>query len=78
MLEAVWEEVVIKGEGQAGVKEIAQAGWIKRKSVSNQLLIKALQRELDIGEAEAIALAIEVGAEMLLMGDRIGRQIARF
>lgn len=34
--------------------------------MSNHPLVKALRRELDAGEAEAIALAIEVGAESLL------------
>jgi len=76
--EAVWEEVVIKGKGKAGSKEIRQAKWIKRKRVSNHLLVKALRRELDAGEAEAIALAVEVGAELLLMDDKIGRRIAQF
>ncbi len=64
--EAVWEEVVVKGEGKIGAEEIQRAKWIKRKRVSNHPLVKALRRELDAGEAEAIALAIEVGAESLL------------
>jgi predicted nucleic acid-binding protein len=32
---------------------------------------------LDAGEAEAIALALEIGAELLLMDDRLGRESAR-
>jgi len=50
----------------------------KTEKGSNHLLVKALRRELDAGEAEAIALAIEVNAELLLMDDKIGRRIAQF
>jgi predicted nucleic acid-binding protein len=75
---AVWEELVVKGKGQTGAKKIRQAKWIKQKEVSKHLLVKALRRELDAGEAEAIALAIEVGAELLLMDDKIGRRVAQF
>jgi len=39
--------------------------------------VKALRQELDPGEAEAIALALETQAELLLMDERLGRDTAR-
>lgn len=37
----------------------------------------ALRQELDAGEAEAIILALEAEAELLLMDERVGREIAQ-
>lgn len=45
--------------------------------MKNLELVKALRRELDPGEAEAIALALETRAELLLMDERLGRDTAR-
>ena len=53
--QAVWNEVVVKGVGQPGAEEIKSAGWIKTVAVANDELVLALQRDLDSGEAEAIA-----------------------
>lgn len=39
--------------------------------------MQALQQELDAGEAEAIALAMEIGTALLLMDERLGRDTAR-
>ena len=74
---AVWREVVVEGAGKAGADEVESASWIKNKTVSNKELVRALQQELDPGEAEAIALAVEIEAEFLLMDDHLGRETAR-
>lgn len=74
--EAVWQEVVIDGAGQPGASEIGRALWIHRCAVTNWPLVQALRQHLGAGEAEAIALAHEVGAELLLMDERLGRQAA--
>jgi predicted nucleic acid-binding protein len=74
--EAVWREVVLEGQGQPGAEEIERASWIQVRSVTNRDLAQALQQELDAGEAEAIALALEMGAEFLLMDERLGRETA--
>jgi len=75
--EAVWEEVVTGGTGQPGAEEIKGATWIERRVVKNKELVQALLQELDVGEAEAIALAIEVSADWLLMDEHLGRETAR-
>jgi len=75
--EAVWLEVVVDGEDQPGAKEILQTDWVERAIVSNHQLVRSLRQELDAGEAEAIALAVEINADWLLMDERLGRQTAR-
>lgn len=75
--DAVRHEVVVEGAGQPGSGEVEAAPWINRRSVANRPLVRALQQHLDPGEAEAIALALELGAELLLMDEHLGRETAR-
>lgn len=75
--EAVWEEVVIEGAGQPGADEIKAASWIKVQAGANRSLTQALRQELDAGEAEAIVLALEAEADLLLMDERVGRETAQ-
>jgi hypothetical protein len=73
---AVWQETVVDGAGQAGAEEIQTADWIKVHEVANQPLVTVLRQDLDAGEAEAIVLAVEKNAELLLMDERLGRETA--
>lgn len=77
ILQAVWEEVVVAGAGQPGAEQVRQADWIRVRPVTNRHLVNALRQDLDAGEAEAIALAAELGADLLLMDERLGRETAR-
>jgi predicted nucleic acid-binding protein len=45
--------------------------------VQNQALITALRRDLDWGEAETIALALELKADLVLLDEREGRRAAQ-
>jgi predicted nucleic acid-binding protein len=73
---AVWQEAVEVGSGQPGSEEIKAANWIQKVEIKNTPLVTALQQDLDAGEAEAIALAIEQNADLLLMDERLGRATA--
>ena len=75
---AVWQETVVDGVGQAGADEIRAADWIKVQEVSNTAMVQALRQELDAGEAEVIALALESKADLLLMDERLGRETAHY
>jgi len=57
-------------------KEIEAREWILVKSVNNRQLVKTLEQRLDSGEAESIVLAKELGADLLIIDERKGREIA--
>ena len=75
--QAVWVEVVEKGAVKPGAVDVEAADWIQVCEVANKALIQALRQDLDAGEAEAIALALETNAELLLMDERLGRATAQ-
>lgn len=56
---------------------LLETNWIVVQTVQDQLLVAKLKDELDLGEAEAIALSIEVGGDRLLMDERLGRRVAQ-
>ena len=45
--------------------------------MQNWALVTALERDLDRGEAETIALSLELGADVVLMDEREGRRAAQ-
>ena len=74
---AVHQEITVKGSGQAGAKEVQTLKWIEVKLISNREFVKALKVELGDGESEAIALATELKANLVLMDERRGRTVAK-
>ncbi len=74
--DAVWEEVVVRGEGRPGATEVGTAAWIERRTVTGRDFVALLGEDLGAGEAEAIGLALECRARLLLMDERLGRQRA--
>jgi predicted nucleic acid-binding protein len=73
---AVWDEVVVKGKGKPGAKEVEKAEWIKVMDVKDRLSVEVLRGEIEVGEAEAIVLAKELNADLLVMDEKIPRIIA--
>lgn len=55
---------------------IPEAVWIKVNKVKNKIGIEALKHEIGIGESEAIILAMELNANIVLIDDKIARGIA--
>ena len=45
--QSVWEEIVVKGEGQPGSAEVKSSPWIEVQTVSNRELVQSFQQELD-------------------------------
>jgi predicted nucleic acid-binding protein len=75
----VYHEISIKGKGQPGSIEAEEFNWIHKKSLdTSDNLVKALKLELDAGEAEAIALSLEQKADLLLIDERRGRNMAEY
>jgi uncharacterized protein len=63
----------------AALKEIQQAfqdGWIKPQALREGKIARLLATTLDPGEAEAIALALELPADLILLDERDGRKAA--
>ena len=56
---------------------IERISWIEIRSASNSEIVEKLAMQLDLGEAESIALAIEEKADLLLIDERKGRRIAQ-
>lgn len=73
--EAVYRELADINPPVPGSLEVQTAPWIEVRQVTNQKVIKRLQDEvrLDPGESEAIALALELNASLLLIDERRGR-----
>lgn len=51
-------------------------GFLKVREASDLAMVTRLTAELDRGEAEAIVLAKETKADLLLIDEKLGRQIA--
>jgi uncharacterized protein len=74
--QAVYDEMVRVGKAVPGAFEVQTFAWIETQQVSDFNQVSVLQADLDPGEAEAIILAMELNAELLLMDERPGRTIA--
>jgi len=73
--EAVWKEVTI--EGKPGSEKVRRTGFIHVERVHSERLASLLKEFVDEGEAEAIALALDDGADILLVDDRDARDLAK-
>ena len=74
--EAVWEELQAVPPVRGKSLDHIAGGWLERRAVSSRSVAAALRSELDAGEAEAIALAIEASAGLLLVDERKARMVA--
>jgi predicted nucleic acid-binding protein len=75
--QSVFEEVTQGGKDRPGAMELTNAPWISVLPCNNRHLFEELSTTLDIGEAEAIALAVEINADLLLIDEKKGRETAR-
>ncbi|MDM7273515.1 DUF3368 domain-containing protein [Sulfurihydrogenibium azorense] len=84
ILEKIYERILIPeavfGEIQEGKNkyyiDISKEPWIEILKVENRKILEQLEKELDKGEAEAIALSLELPADLLLIDEKLGRRIA--
>jgi predicted nucleic acid-binding protein len=63
--------------GSAALKAALDQGWLIVQPVKNKAIVQLLRRDLDQGESEAIALAMDTNADLILLDEKEGRRIAR-
>ena len=76
---AVWREVVEEGQARTGgaeVEQARQAGWIEVVAPADTALLRLLGSDLDDGESEVIALAVEQRAALVLLDESDARRTA--
>ena len=73
---AVYNELTDEGAGDVVATAVQSSTWIETQPVANLTLVTSLQSKVNEGEAEAIALAIELDADELLIDERLGRREA--
>jgi hypothetical protein len=74
--DAVYDELVIGGRGRPGADAISQSEWIQRETIGDPNATQHFPNILEQGEREAIVLAQERQATLLL-DDQRARQEAR-
>lgn len=78
--EAVYSEMVAAGKPVPGAIEVQTLSWIQVQGVKDAQRVYTLQtsqNNIDLGEAEAITLVLELNADLLLMDERRGRVLAQ-
>ncbi|MFB8789961.1 MAG: DUF3368 domain-containing protein [Potamolinea sp.] len=73
--DAVYRELAEIDPPVPGTLEVQSAPWLEVREVVNRSTFDRLRKEvrLDAGESEAIALALELNADLLLIDERRGR-----
>lgn len=74
--EAVFNELLTTLPEKAVGGVIPKTLWLEKRIVANQSLVDSLILELDLGEAEAIVLAMEMKSDLLLLDERRARQVS--
>lgn len=74
----VYRELVEIDPPAPGTHEVQTALWLEIREVANRAVTDRLRSEvrLDPGESEAITLALELNADLLLIDERRGRGVA--
>jgi len=57
-------------------EQIEKLVWIEVKYPENQKLVQKMLKDLDLGESESIALALQENADFLIIDEQLGRKIA--
>jgi len=78
---AVFDELITKGrykDKTAEINELIHQNIVKVHKVNNRELIRALRKDLDYGESEVIALALELQADLVVVDEKDARDLAEF
>ena len=75
--EQVWDELMDGEDGVDRLRSVHDDGLLEIVTVEDTPLFAEFRRDLDIGEAAALAYAIDADADLVLMDEREARQTAR-
>ena len=73
---AVFDEVAVPEATRSGAAEVRSAAWVHVNDVCDVTAVELLRERLGAGESAAIVLALELGADLLLMDEARGRRVA--
>ena len=73
---AVFNEIINVGNTDESATIVPSLRWVQTRQIADQAFASTLYSEIDLGESEAIALAVELNADRLLIDERLGRTIA--
>ena len=74
--EEVFKEVAERGKKKPGSQVISKAGWIEIKPINEKTQVNFLMAFLEKGEAEVLALAKEINADLILLDEEKARKSA--
>lgn len=74
---AVYRELVEYPSDQPGAINLEQEFWIQTKALESEEQVRLLLPSLDRGEADVIALALELHPQLVLIDELTGRNVAR-
>jgi predicted nucleic acid-binding protein len=75
--EQVWDELAAGDDGLDDLRALRDEGFLELVPVEESSLFVELRRELDRGEAAALAYAIDADADLVLLDERDARRVAR-
>ena len=73
---AVYDEIMIKKDSVAAKELIFNKDWLIKTTVNDKFTKQILSSSIHIGEAEVIALANEIKADLVILDDYLARQYA--
>ena len=74
---SVFEEVAVLGKGRPGSEEVKAAMWLTLSEPQDRGPLPPSLLGLDAGEMDVILLAKEVGADYVIIDERLGRRVAK-
>lgn len=85
LLSALYSQIIIpqvvvdelREMANQSVETLLSEEWVYVKAIQRKDYVNLLRQQIDAGEAEAIVLAIEMSADLLIIDEKKGRAVAQ-